>query len=77
VFTPLSQQDYGDPSAGGVPVVVGLDVGGAPVGKGDFVSSSVKRNVHANVGGTFAAIAKLSKAQYQHIIAKNTGGTMR
>jgi hypothetical protein len=77
VSTPLSQQDYGDPSAGGVPVVAGLDVGGAPVGKDDFISNSVKWNVHTNVGGTFAAIAKLSKVQHQHIISKNTGGTMR
>ena len=75
--TPLSQQDYGDPGAGGVPVVASLGVGGAPVGKDDFVSNSVKRNVHTNAGGTFLAIAKSSKVQCQHIISKNTGGTMR
>jgi hypothetical protein len=77
VSTLLSQQDYGDPNTGGVPVVADLDFGGAPVGKDDFVSNSANRNAHTNVGGTFAAIAKLSKVQCQHIIAKNTGGTTR
>jgi hypothetical protein len=58
----VCQQEYGDPSAGGVPVATGLGVGGALVGKDDFISDSAKRNVHTNVGGTFAAIAKIVKS---------------
>jgi hypothetical protein len=36
-----------------------------------------KRNFHANAGGTFAGIAKLSKTQHQHTVARNAGGAMR
>ena len=77
VGTALSQADYGDPLAGGIPVVDGLCVAGVPVGPTAFVSAATEKAVTESVVESFAAISSLPKAQVQNILARMCGENVR
>jgi hypothetical protein len=77
VGTALDQADYGDPDAGGLPVVRGLHVAGVPVGPVDFVAAETEKAVNEKVVESFAAISSLPKAQIQNLLARMCGGNVR
>ena len=77
VGTALDQADYGDPDAGGLPVVRGLHVAGVPVGPVDFVAAETEKAATEKVVESFAAISSLPKAQVQNLLARMCGGNVR
>ena len=71
----ITQQDYGDVSAGGIPVRAGLDIAGIPIGTDQYIRNALVDIIINKVGVAYKAVDTLTRVQHRHLLNTFCCGT--
>jgi hypothetical protein len=71
----IAQQDYGDVSAGGIPVRAGLDIAGIPIGTDQYIRNALVDIIMNKVGVAYKAVDTLTRVQHRHLLNTFCCGT--